>query len=298
MFNILANAGDLLSPGKMIGMPENYSAHGSQVDHLIDVIQWFMIALFVGWTLFFLLCLFKFHRRKNPNAQYHGVKNHVSTHLEIGVVIVEAVLLLGFALPMWSDRTDDFKTVEKQDPVRVRAIGYQFGWTYHYAGADGKFGRIDRSLVSKKGDACIDYEDPNAADDFIVEGGALRLPVGRPAIVQVTATDVIHNYSIIPMRIQQDAIPGTDIPMWFTPTREIETWVVCGQLCGKGHGDMTTRLKVEKKASFNKWFDGEVAAAKKASAKRELARKEDEAKEKEARIARIEANKKKEETAN
>ena len=273
MLNILAEKGDFLSPGRMIGMPENYSAHGSDVDHLIDVVQWFMIALFVGWTIFFLYTIIRFHKSNNPKADYHGVKNHLSSHLEIGVVIVEAVLLLGFALPFWSERVDTFQEAVDRNGVRVRAIGFQFGWQYHYAGADGKFGRIDRSLVSYQGDPCIDPDDPNGFDDFVT--GTLKLPVGRPAIVNVTSTDVIHNYAIIPMRIQQDAIPGVDIPMWFTPVREIETTVVCAQLCGEGHGRMVGKMEVVKEASFDKWLAKQSADAKKANeAKRAKEEKE------------------------
>lgn len=219
---------------------------------MIDVVSWFMIALFVGWSIFFLICLVKFPKSRNPKASYHGVKNHTSTHLEIGVVIVEAVLLLGFALPLWAKRTDEYALVLEREPVRVRAIGFQFGWNFHYAGNDGEFGYVDRTLVSKVGDACIDPTDPNGFDDFVV-GNTLKLPVGRPAIVQVTSTDVIHNFSIIPMRIQQDAIPGKDIPMWFTPTKELVTHVVCGQLCGEGHANMIGTLEVVSQDAFAKW---------------------------------------------
>lgn len=241
------------SPAEWMGMPENGSAHGGDVGHMIDIITWAMIALFVGWSIFFLFCLVKFRQKKNPTASYHGVKNHASTHLEIGVVIIEAVLLLGFALPLWSERTDDFGQAKKENAVRVRAVGYQFGWKYHYAGADGKFGFIDRTLVSSPGDHCLDPTDPNGFDDFVTT--ELKLPVNRPAIVQVTSTDVIHNYSIIPMRIQQDAIPGKDIPMWFTPIKEMETSVVCGQLCGEGHARMVGTMSVIPQKEFNAFID-------------------------------------------
>ena len=46
------------------------------------------------------------------------------------------------------------------------------------------------------------------------------------------------------MRIQQDAIPGREIPMWFTPIETLETFVVCGQLCGEGHGNMVGTMEV------------------------------------------------------
>lgn len=242
----------LFSPAEWMGMPKSYSVHGDEVTHLIDVVSWFMLALFVGWSVFFVICLFKFQKKNNAKASYHGVKNHASTHLEIGVVIVEAVLLLGFALPLWAKRTDEFESaIKNSDPVRVRAIGFQFGWKFHYAGNDGEFGFVDRTLVKSAGDACIDPTDPNGFDDFVV--GALKLPVDRPAIVQVTSTDVIHNFSIIPMRIQQDAIPGRDIPMKFTPTKELVTHVVCGQLCGESHANMIGTLEVVSQKAFTEW---------------------------------------------
>jgi len=250
----LPTLASLFSPSEWMGLPKNYSAHGDQVGHLMDVINWFMIALAVGWTIFFFICLVKFWHKKSPKASYHGVKNHASTHLEIGVVIVEAVLLLGFAFPLWAERTDSYDRVLTENPVRVRAVGFQFGWKFHYAGNDGEFGYIDRTLVSGQGDPCIDPDDPNGFDDYV--SGKLNLPVGRPAIVQVTSTDVIHNFSIIPMRVQQDAIPGKDIPMWFTPMEEIETSVVCGQLCGSGHADMVGTLVVQSQKAFNEWSKG------------------------------------------
>lgn len=230
------------------------------MDHMIDVVHWLMIALFIGWTLFFLFCLFRFRQSASPKALYHGVRNHVSSHLEIGIVILEAVLLLGFAFPLWKERTDTWETVQERDPVRVRVIGWQFGWTYHYPGADGKFGRIDHQLKTSNSDPGIDMDDPNSHDDFITS--VLKLPVGRPAILNICSNDVIHNYAIIPMRIQQDAIPGKEIPMWFTPNKELETSVVCGQLCGEGHGNMAGQMEVVSQKAFNSWFTEQSDSAK------------------------------------
>lgn len=244
-----------MTPSKLLGIPESYSLHGGSVDNLIDAIHYFMIALFVGWTVFFFICLWKFAKRRNPKASYHGVQNHISTHLEIGVVIIEAVLLLGFAFPLWKERTDVFERVTEQDPVRARVIGYQFAWNYHYPGADGKFGRIDRSLIANVGDPCIDPNDPNGYDDFT--SPVLKIPVDKPAILSITSTDVIHGFHIVPMRIQQDAIPGKDIPMWFTPTKEMETFAVCAQLCGEGHANMSGVMEVISQKAYDSWAEGQ-----------------------------------------
>ena len=254
-----------MSPSKFLGIPENFSVHGADVDHILDVVHWFMIALFIGWTLFFLFCLWRFRQSRHPKASYEGVRSHLSSHLEIGVIIIEAVLLLGFAFPLWADRTDKWDLVQRSNPVRVRVVGWQFGWTYHYPGADGKFGRTDGALITSTNDLGIDFTDPNALDDF--SSPMLKLPLKRPAVLNIGSKDVIHNYSIIPMRIQQDAIPGKEIPMWFTPVATLETFVVCGQLCGEGHGNMVGTMEVIGAAEYDKWADEQTAAALEANKK-------------------------------
>lgn len=255
-----------MSPSKFLGIPECFSAHGPQVDHLLDVVHWFMFALAAGWSLFFLFCLFRFWHGRNAKASYEGVRNHISSHIEIGVVLIEAVLLLGFAFPLWADRVDSWKDVQRRDPVRVRVVGFQFGWLLHYPGPDGKFGRVDPHLINADSNTVgIDYNDPNAADDF-VSANLLRLPVNRGAVLNITSKDVIHNYSLIPMRIQQDAIPGKEIPMWFTPVKTLETYVVCGQLCGENHGNMTGTLEVVSEKEYTEWAAAQSEAAVKSRA--------------------------------
>jgi cytochrome c oxidase subunit II len=252
-----------LSPSQFLGIPKNFSAHGGQVDHMIDIVHWFMIVLFVGWTVFFFYCIFRFWHKNHPKASYEGVRSHLSSHLEVGVILVEAVLLLGFAFPLWAERVDSWKSVQNLDPVRVRVVGKQFGWIYHYSGLDNKFGRHDPNLITNSNELGIDYSDPNALDDFTES--ILKIPVDRAAVLNIGTKDVIHNYSIVPMRIQQDAIPGREIPMWFTPTSTLETYVVCAQLCGEGHGNMVGSMEVLPKDQYDSFFKNQSESALKAN---------------------------------
>lgn len=248
-----------MSPSELLGLQENYSAHGGQVDHLMDVVHWFMIFLFIGWTLFFFVCLFKFWHKNNPKASYTGVQSHLSSHMEVAVIIIEAVLLLGFAFPLWANRVDEWDKVKDMNPIRVRVVGWQFGWTYHYPGLDGKFGRTDPNLIGGTNSLGIDYTDPNAHDDFT--DSTLKLAANRPAVLNISTKDVIHNYAIVPMRIQQDAIPGREIAMWFTPNKPMETSVVCAQLCGEGHAIMTGALEVVVETEYNDWAKSKSESA-------------------------------------
>jgi cytochrome c oxidase subunit 2 len=237
----------------LLWMTDVASEHGAVSNHMLAVIHWFMGILAVGWGIFLLVILWKFRARKNPKASYHGVTSHFSTHLEIGVVIIEVVLLLGFAFPLWANRVDD---MPKDDPnvLRIRAVAEQFRWTFQYTGPDKMMGLTDPYRISAAGNAIgLVSEDLNAKDDFITLND-LVIPKGRPVIIQVTSKDVIHGLALVPMFIQQDAIPGREIPMWFTPTQTGKWDIVCAQLCGAGHATMKANLEVKEPAEFDQWF--------------------------------------------
>jgi cytochrome c oxidase subunit 2 len=39
---------------EFLGQPPNASSHGYQIDHILEFCHWFMAALFVGWSVFFI----------------------------------------------------------------------------------------------------------------------------------------------------------------------------------------------------------------------------------------------------
>jgi cytochrome c oxidase subunit 2 len=235
---------------RLMGIPPNASEHGYLVDHMLEFCHWFMLLLFVGWSAFFLYTLFRFHRSRNPRANYHGVKSKASAHLEFSVVLVEAVLLLGFALPLWGKRVNEFPT--DGDVLRVRAIGEQFAWNFHYAGADGEFGRSDRQFMNSQNPFGLDPNDPAAKDDLMSKN-ELYLLNHRPVVIDIGSKDVIHSFSLKHMRHDQDAIPGLRIPMWFRPIKSGDFEIVCAQLCGASHYAMKAMLYVREPAEFDAW---------------------------------------------
>lgn len=243
------------------------SEHGELLDHMLGVVHWFMLALFVGWSIFLVICFYRFRVQKNPKADYHGVRGHASTHVEVGVVIVEAILLLGFAFPLWSRQASEYPT--GPDVVKLRAMGEKFLWNFHYAGGDKNLGIWNpRYIDGGNNPVGRDFSDPNGKDDF-VNPGTLKLPVGRPVIVDVASKDVIHNLAMVPMRAAQDATPGVKAHMWFTPT-QMGSWdIICGQLCGPGHAQMRAQLDVIDPKEFDDWATemSATAAAKLAQQK-------------------------------
>ena len=250
-----------------LGLPLAASAHAAEVDHTMVLVHVLMAALFVGWILFFLFALYRFRRKNNPVADYRGVTSHTSSYLEVGVAIVEAVLLIGFSIPLWAKRVDAFP--KESDAVVVRVVGEQFAWNIHYPGPDGKFGKTDIKLIDLQTNPLgLDRTDPDAKDD-ITTVNQLHLPVGKPAIVKLSSKDVIHSFNLTEFRVKQDAIPGVMIPLWFVPTITTDDMrkrlgqddfvyeIACAQLCGLGHYSMRGYVTIDTPETFQTWLDEE-----------------------------------------
>ncbi len=238
-------------------MHEVASTHGHAANNMLGLIHWFMLVLFVFWSFFLGYVIWKFRVKNNPRASYSGMTSHFSTHLEIGVVLVEIVLLMGFAFPLWAKRSDKDLRPSGEDVLNIRAVAEQYRWTFHYAGADKKIGLTSYERINNGSNPLgLVVEDPNATDDF-VSINQLILPKGRPVVIQVTSKDVIHGLHIVPMFSQQDAVPGAEVPMWFIPEKTGEWNIVCAQLCGSGHATMVSFVEVMEEADFDQWYSSQ-----------------------------------------
>lgn len=256
--------------GSFLGMPAEASAHAAGVDHLIILLHWVCFLLFVGWILYFFYAIFRFRASKNPRADYHGSKSRFSSYVEGGVALAEAILLVGFSMPLWAERVNDFPS--EKDAVVARVVGEQFAWNVHYPGPDGVFGKTDINLVDLQTNPLgVDRSDPYAKDD-ITTVNQLHLPVDRPALIYLRSKDVIHSFNLVEMRVKQDAVPGLTIPVWFTPTvttaqmrvtkknPQYNYEIACAQLCGLGHYSMRGFMTIDTQDEFEQWIQEQSAA--------------------------------------
>ena len=250
-----------------LGLPPLAATHGAQIDNLIGWIHVFMLVLFVGWGGFFVYTLVRFRKSRNPVANYTGVTSHASKYSEIGVAVIEAVLLVGFAIPIWAARVD--RVPPESESLVVQVTAEQFAWNVRYAGPDGKFGRTDIKMIDTQSNPLgIDRSDPAAKDD-VTTLNQLYLPANKPIVVRLRSKDVIHSFGVPEFRVKQDAIPGFTIPVYFVPdvtTAEMRTRtgnpefqyeIACAQLCGLGHYRMRGFVTVQTAEEFQTWMDGE-----------------------------------------
>jgi cytochrome c oxidase subunit 2 len=159
----------------------------------------------------------------------------------------------------------------EHESVVVRVVGEQFAWNIHYPGPDGAFGRTDISRIDLQTNPLgLDRSDPAAKDD-ITTINQLHLPVGVPALIELTSKDVIHSFALQEMRVKQDVIPGMMIPVWFVPTVTTEDMrertgnpefgyeISCAQLCGLGHYRMRGFMTIHTPEAFEAWMQEQQA---------------------------------------
>ena len=249
---------------RFLGLPEVASAHGAQIDQVISLVHWLMFALFIIWGALFVYILLRFRQGRQAKADYKGVQSHLSSYAEVGVAVVEVILLVGFSIPLYSDRVDDLPP--ESEATIVRVVAEQFIWNSHYAGPDGVFGRTDPALIDVASNPLGLDRDDEAAKDDVIKVGQLFLPVDKPALIRLSSKDVIHNFAIPEMRVKQDAIPGMLFPVWFVPTvtttemrerkgnEKFNYEIACSQLCGNGHASMRGIVTIQTQEEFDAWM--------------------------------------------
>lgn len=256
-----------------LGLPINMSVDGPAIDEVIILTHWLMLVLFVGWGAFFIISLVKFRSSKNTHADHDGVKTHISSVFEVVVAVIEIVLLVGFALPIWASRINDVPEVNS-GAVHARVIAQQFAWNIHYSGDDGIFGSTSPELVDEvENPIGLNRSSDGGADDFVTIN-QLHIPVNTKIRIDLTTKDVIHSFTLTELRVKQDAIPGMSIPVHFEATMTSDEFlaemvgtpregkgleIACAQLCGLGHYRMRGFLTIHDDQGYADWIEEQKA---------------------------------------
>jgi cytochrome c oxidase subunit 2 len=220
------------------------------LDGLLLVIITF-ITLFVtgliGW------CVLRFRRSANavPARFTHN------SPLEITWTVVPILILVtigAFSLPVLFDQ----QRIPEAD-VTVKVTGYQWFWSYEYPDEGIAF---DSYMIG----AGVHQLTPEVIEDLQAAGydeSAFKLatdtsvvvPVGRTVVMQVTAGDVIHSWTIPAFGVKQDGIPGRLAQLWFEVDEPGIYFGQCSELCGQAHAYMPITVKAVPQADYDRWLE-------------------------------------------
>ncbi|EKQ69902.1 heme/copper-type cytochrome/quinol oxidase, subunit 2 [Leptolyngbyaceae cyanobacterium JSC-12] len=130
--------------------------------------------------------------------------------------------------------------VRKPPEYVINATGLQFAWLFTYP---------DTGIVA----------------------GELHVPVGKEILLNISANDVLHAFWVPEYRLKQDAIPGKQTELRFTPSKVGEYPVICAELCGAYHGVMKTKVIAQTQEDFDAWLKEQQVASNPDSLKQAVA---------------------------
>lgn len=242
-----------------LGFQEQVTAIGRQMssfhDFLLIIIT--IVTLFVVALLAYVM--WKFNEKANPIPS----KTTHNTTIEVVWTIVPILILLVIAIPSFRLLFAQYD-FPKTDLV-IKATGNQWYWSYEYPDQDGM--SFDALMLRDDDDNPV--KGPNgeprtlAVDNFVV------VPVNKNIELLVTASDVIHNWTIPAFGVKLDAIPGRVVRAWFNVDKVGTYYGQCSELCGKDHAYMPIGVKVMSQPDYEAW----LANAKKEYASGEPVRK-------------------------
>ncbi|MFT4014376.1 MAG: cytochrome c oxidase subunit II [Paracoccus sp. (in: a-proteobacteria)] len=251
-----ALAQEVLGDLPVIGKPHNggmgFQPASSPLAHDQQWLDHFILYIITAVTIFvcllLLICILRYNSRSNPvPARF----TH-NTPLEIAWTLVPVLILVAigvFSLPIL------FRSQEMpNDPdLVIKAIGHQWYWSYEYPNDGIAF---DALMLEKEALAAAGY----AEDEYLLAtDNPVVVPVGKKVLVQVTATDVIHSWTIPAFAVKQDAVPGRIAQLWFEVDKEGVFFGQCSELCGINHAYMPIVVKAVAQEKYDAWLQGAKA---------------------------------------
>jgi cytochrome c oxidase subunit 2 len=249
---------DLISP------ESGGSPNADDIDWLYKFVLAVAVVVFVGVEGVLLYSVFKFKARKGAvAAQIRG-----NTRLEIGWTVGAAVILVILATltfvkldgirnpPDSSPNGLQLADTSRRLPPNGKALnicvnGQQYIWRYTYA-ADCRQG--------KNLGAPFSYEE-------------MVVPVDTTVTLDIGAQDVAHSWWIPKLGGKFDAVPGYTNHTWFKVPGKFGTkpggtvfFGQCAELCGRGHANMTSRVRAVSVQEYQRWIAQRKADIKAAEA--------------------------------
>ena len=241
-------------------LPIAASKEASQVDALFNLMMTIATGLFLLVEGVIIYSVIKFRRKKGDTTDGPPIEGNVP--LEIVWTAIPTVIV--FILAIYSFEV--YNTMGGLDPMASHDMGPKQQIAMNADGRQVALGlgaspesaqNIDPLVVNVNG---IQYAWIFTYPETGVISGELHTVVDRPVKLNINAGDVLHAFWLPEFRIKQDAIPGRDTELTFTPTKIGQYPVICAELCGSYHGGMKTTITVHTAEDYEQWVQDNTFA--------------------------------------
>lgn len=213
-----------------------------------------LICIFVTGLLAYVVV--RYNRKSNPTPSTFTHNTPIEVAWTVGPILI-LVWIGAFSLPVLFEQQE----IPEGD-ITIKVTGYQWYWGYEYVGEDlvydsymigspftGGDNRMSDDVEAQLVEAGYSKEDFLLATDT-----AVIVPVGKTIVMQITAADVIHSWTIPAFGVKQDAVPGRLAELWFEAKQEGVYFGQCSELCGQAHAYMPITVKVVSQDAYDAWL--------------------------------------------
>ena len=228
-----------------ISLQAPVTALALRVYELHTLLTWVIGVIFFGVFAVVAYSLV-FHRKSKGHkpADFHD-----NTTVEIAWTIVPTLILIAIAIPATSTLVQMRDT--SQPDLTIKATGYQWKWGYEYVTGDAAGVKYMSVLATPRDQ--IENKAPKGEHYLLEVDHPLVVPVGKKVRMLLTASDVIHNWSVPAFAVKADAVPGFLRDTWFRAEKEGTYRGQCSELCGKDHGFMPVVVEVVSAEKYAAW---------------------------------------------
>nr|UJY97019.1 cytochrome c oxidase subunit II [Potamometra berezowskii] len=191
-----------------------------------------VITMAIAWMMMKMLF--------NKNINRFILENQM---IEVIWTVIPAMILLLIALP--SLRILYMMDEIKNPMVTIKAIGHQWYWSYEYS----DFKTTEFESYMKPSNEIMENEFRLLETD-----NRIVLPMNNQIRILVTATDVLHSWTIPCLGIKIDAIPGRLNQGSIFINRPGIMYGQCSEICGANHSFMPITVEAVTTKQFIEWL--------------------------------------------
>ncbi|MGB1128029.1 MAG: cytochrome c oxidase subunit II [Opitutales bacterium] len=239
--------------------------------NLFMVTVWVTLGIFIAVGGIYVVAIIKFRERANDDRPLPS-QGHGNPLVEIGLIGASILLLVIIAVPtlkaIWFTHDipndpasqlgawypgEDLAEEEKENPLVIKVIGYQWWWAFEY---------------------------PQLG---VTTGNEMVIPAGRAIHLELRSSDVIHSFWLPRIAGKVDLIPGRTNSMWIQAGDSYAKWKEknggegdeaayaayleneihdyyygqCAEYCGDSHARMLFRATVVSDEAFADWVESQ-----------------------------------------
>lgn len=166
--------------------------------------------------------------------QFHG-----HNMLELTWTVIPTAMVIFFSVISFQ-RLQFINDTRTDAQMTIQAEGRQWSWIYSYPQED-RFKLRDGT--------------------YLVGAEEIHVPASTKVLIELSATDVIHDFFVPAIGGKKDAVPGRKTELWIQADRPGVYKGQCAEFCGNGHADMLIVLYAHDEADYATWLKGALEFA-------------------------------------